>query len=56
MCTIFVISFFYLIMSSRFIHVGDPVLAPQVRTQHGVHEDESSIPGLAWWVKDVGLP
>ena len=33
-----------------------PLWLNRLRTQHSVHDDVGSIPGLAQWVKDLGLP
>ena len=33
-----------------------PIVALQVKNLISIHEDASSIPGLAQWVKDLTLP
>ena len=33
-----------------------PIVAQQVKNLSSIHEDEGSIPGLTWWVKDSTLP
>ena len=37
-------------------HLGIPVVAQWVENLTRIHEDVGSIPGLAQWVKDLGLP
>ena len=35
---------------------GVPIVAQQAKNPTGIHEDVSSIPSLAQWVKDLVLP
>jgi len=35
---------------------GVPVVAQQLTNPNRIHEDSGLIPGLAQWVKDLGMP
>ena len=36
--------------------LGVPVMVQQLTNPTSIHEAASSIPGLAWWIKDQALP
>ena len=40
----------------RACHLEFLLLLSRLRTQHSLHEDTGSNPGLTQWVKDPGLP
>ena len=46
----------YVIVTSRTIKPGVPVVAQWLTNLTRNHEVEGSIPGLAQWVKDPALP
>ena len=39
----------------KFFHGGVPVMAQWLMNPTSIHENESLIPGLAQWVKDLVL-
>ena len=39
----------------KYKHLGVPFMAQQLTKPSRIHEDASSIPGLAQWIKDPAL-
>ena len=40
----------------KYHRIGVPFLTQQLTNPTRIHEDEGSIPGLTWWVRDPALP
>ena len=54
--TLIFLSVSLLVMLTKNILLGVPVMAQWLTNPTSIHEEAGSIPGLIQWVKDLALP
>ena len=52
----FILAFLTFTVGLKVFKIGVPIVTQWVKNPTSIHEEASSIPGLAQWVKDPALP